>query len=724
MAIAIHIENGRVSLRDGDRTLIAEAFARVTLANGATFTTEGGVATRDGDAWCIAQQGEVNLAWRIGPRAGGVCIVLVVENPGEYPLAIARLDVLVVPAREGEFRALEALQSGYMSWSFATPLAPMDQLERPTPPPVSAPLLPLTEAERFVSSGMTALGGDGANLLMGFLSARHYQSYLAIQPAPGGHRVTAACEVEDLPLPPGGCFWSGALWLATGDDADALVEAYAREVVRDHDVKPWPSVTTGWCSWYYYFTNVSEAAMRRNLDVLDAHRARMPVEVVQLDDGYQTAIGDWTSFNEKFPHGLRVLVDDIHARGYQAGLWLAPFFVGETSETYREHPDWVVRDAAGLPVNALTNWGHRNFALDTSHPEVIEHLEGLFHTIVEQWGFDYLKLDFIYAAALRGRRHAPVTGVEAYRAGLQLVRRVVGDRFILGCGALFLPSVGLVDGLRVGPDTAPFYRDPDPVGTAPALLNAIRSTLAHHWMHGRLWINDPDCLIVRRAHSDLTQAEVETWATVVALSGGMVLLSDDLAALEPQRAAIIPRLLPPAGKAALPVGPCVDGLPARLLLALADAELVALFNWDDEPRSLVLDPATLAGAEGPRQVVDLWRGAYYTLDGAPLSLGMTGAHGVRLLRVSRRRETPWLAGSLLTLAGQEVADVRWEDPRLVIELAAPGEHEGELIVAVPPGYELMEVPAGVAAPTGGCLRIPVQLRARARITLVFGPMVR
>ena len=83
-----------------------------------------------------------------------------------------------------------------------------------------------------------------------------------------------------------------------------------------------------------------------------------------------------------------------------------------------------------------------------------------------------------------------------------------------------------------------FWRNPrDRVGSLPAQVNVIRANVAHQWMHPHLWINDPDCAIVRETQSDLSLAEIQTSISLIALSGGTVMFSDDLPTLEPPRGA-------------------------------------------------------------------------------------------------------------------------------------------------------------------------------------------
>jgi alpha-galactosidase len=152
--------------------------------------------------------------------------------------------------------------------------------------------------------------------------------------------------------------------------------------------------------------------------------------------------------------------------------------------------------------------------LDVEQPDAREHLAHVYRTLAA-WGFRYHKLDFLYAGALGG--------LDAYRDGLRLIRDAAGPEAILvGCGAPLLPSIGLVDAMRVGPDVLP--EDPD---ATPDLAHVIRATRARSWMNGRLWVNDPDTLVVRPE-----LAERESWAAHLAGYGGVAFSSDRLATLD------------------------------------------------------------------------------------------------------------------------------------------------------------------------------------------------
>ena len=156
-------------------------------------------------------------------------------------------------------------------------------------------------------------------------------------------------------------------------------------------------------------------------------------------------------------------------------------------------------------------------------------------------GFTYLKLDFTFAPGVEGRFHDPTrTPAERVRAGYDAVREGAGDdAFLLGCGAPFGAVSGVVDGNRIGPDVAPHWHRREgrpapgsyPAGE-PATANAWADTLARSFLHRKLWLNDPDCLMLRLTDTEMGPEAVRAWADAVALSGGMALVSDDLAFLD------------------------------------------------------------------------------------------------------------------------------------------------------------------------------------------------
>jgi alpha-galactosidase len=316
------------------------------------------------------------------------------------------------------------------------------------------------------------------------------------------------------------------------------LEHWAAEIGQARNARVTAPFQVGWCSWYHYFDRVTEADIRANLAL--AHD--WPFDVFQIDDGFQSAVSDWLTTNDKFPSTLEQLADAIKVEGRRPGLWIAPFFAAPDSEIAQRHPDWFATHASGrrLIGGVGEHWGGAVHVLDTTNPEVLAHLEAVARALVDA-GFTYLKLDFTYAPGLTGQyADTAQTPSQRVRAGFEAIRRGAGDdTFLLGCGAPLGPAIGVVDGMRIGPDVAPWWELPDghprPPGykaTSPSTANALRATEARQFMHRRLWLNDPDCVMLRTSHTELTPDEVRRWALAVGDSGGMVLVSDDLSLLD------------------------------------------------------------------------------------------------------------------------------------------------------------------------------------------------
>lgn len=302
----------------------------------------------------------------------------------------------------------------------------------------------------------------------------------------------------------------------------AALEQAAATLAADRvpHVRPAP---TAWCSWYRYFEDVRAQDVLENLAAIDA--ADLPVDVIQVDDGWAAGVGDWTDLSPRFP-AMDALAARVRASGRRAGVWVAPFIAGADSALAARHPEVLLGDAG-------ENWGQRLLGVDVTHPAAREHLWTALRALRDA-GFDYFKLDFLYGGALPGDRYEDVSPVEAYRSGLELVRDAVGPQsHLLGCGAPILPSLGLVDAMRVSPDT--FHPEGQDGSTG---LRGEMAATARAWQHGRFWVNDADCLVVRPSYRLREQ-----WAAVVARVGGLRSFSDRVGELDEWGLTTVRRLL-------------------------------------------------------------------------------------------------------------------------------------------------------------------------------------
>ena len=427
----------------------------------------------------------------------------------------------------------------------------------------------------FATSEPHVLPGDGAlfALVNGYQSwspcditvlSANATSYGAIGVARAGHGLAAVWDSAEageakVKLAAGGSIDAVSEWSPTrpvrpdgdgvtlrlayvpaGDALAALTAAATSSSSVDRERVSALAVPTGWCSWYELGAGVTEADMLANIDFCAGHFDRRFLRYIQLDDGYQRGAGDW-DMNAKFPHGHRWLTDRIHAAGFQAGLWMAPFAVAERSTVAQANPAWLLKgpppEAAPLVMDTREPWGGRILALDGAHPDVQQWLYNLARRTVREWGYDYLKIDFLQWATAGVTHYGGLTRAEAYRSGLAALREGLGtEAFLLGCGAPLQHAAGMVDGMRIGDDVEASWNGIQ----SPARAAALRS-----FYHRSVWLNDPDCLVVR---PPLTLQEARVWTSVVALSGGMCVFSDNLPKLPVERLALLQKAIPVAAR--------------------------------------------------------------------------------------------------------------------------------------------------------------------------------
>ncbi|MBR1780377.1 MAG: alpha-galactosidase, partial [Oscillospiraceae bacterium] len=227
------------------------------------------------------------------------------------------------------------------------------------------------------------------------------------------------------------------------------------------------------------------------------------------------------------PEGMGEEAALIHEAGYLAGLWLAPFVAETKSAVYREHPDWFLR-VRGEKWYCGSNWSGF-YSLDIDNPEVQDYLRRVFDRVLHEWGFDLVKLDFLYGAAPFGTREESRAG-RMIRA-MDFLRELCGDKLILGCGVPLWPAFGKVDYCRIGCDVGLDWND-NPVmqrlhRERISTLHSLHNTIYRRQLSGRAFGNDPDVFFLREDNLKLTEEQKGTLATVNALFGSVLLTSDD-----------------------------------------------------------------------------------------------------------------------------------------------------------------------------------------------------
>lgn len=295
---------------------------------------------------------------------------------------------------------------------------------------------------------------------------------------------------------------------------------------------------TGWTSWYNYYTKITEFILESNMTSLE--EAKVPMDVFQIDDGYFTHVGDWLEPNDSFIGGMKAVADKIVKHGWTAGLWSAPFVTDSESVIFKEHCDWILRTPEGKMQIAgwNPNWTGMFYALDIYNEEYREYLKEVYDTTINEWGYKFLKLDFLYAACLQPRDGK--TRAMVMTDAMDLLLELTDGAKILACGAPIAPAIGKCHYCRIGGDISHGWEDRllkkihyrERVSTAASLGN----TKSRFFLNGKAFMNDPDVFILRNSKEiKMSEEEKDLLFNTNISNSGLVFFSDDISMYEDEK---------------------------------------------------------------------------------------------------------------------------------------------------------------------------------------------
>lgn len=224
---------------------------------------------------------------------------------------------------------------------------------------------------------------------------------------------------------------------------DMIVEAGEEIIIDDYfkriiSRKSQLDSLFGYSTGYYYSNNIDEKIINANIAAIDENA--LPFGAFVIDEGHQKNIGDWLETNrEKFPRGLKPVVEKIHHQNMQAGIYLAPFVASGSSELYANHPDWFVAE-----VKSGIEWGG-HYPLNLDLKEVKEYLKSVFDYYLDL-GFDIFKLDFAYAPGLKtsGKTRAMMMD-----QALGFVRECIQDKILIVAQVPLFSALGHADIIQI-----------------------------------------------------------------------------------------------------------------------------------------------------------------------------------------------------------------------------------------------------------------------------------
>jgi hypothetical protein len=390
----------------------------------------------------------------------------------------------------------------------------------------------------------------------------------------------------------------------------------------------------GWSAWYDHGLNTDEAIVRGVTDFIAGNWRSHGYRYINLDAGWNRADGDTRYDPGKFPSGIESLIAYIHERGLLAGGYFVPFAVSpdlldqQAPGTPFRYRDMLVRDALGQPIRAsILDW---EYVLDTTHPGADAFLYVAAKRLAD-YGFDFVKLDFLQIGTQEGVRHDPtVTAMEAFHRGMRTITRAwqdAGRPIFISAAISPLYVQPYVHARRVGNDVE--------FGQARQATNVALS-----WFTGLLYHrNDPDNAVVRRTwYPGYSDSLARMHVTMSALGGTLFLAGDDPRNLSPTRASLLTNAwVLGLARQPLHVRPLrVQQTPAAIWHAPGPdgVHVVAAFNWDGTSGAQHTIRFRDLGLldRGVYRIFDLWENAEmgrhehsFTVELAP--------HGVVLLYV-------------------------------------------------------------------------------------------
>jgi len=287
---------------------------------------------------------------------------------------------------------------------------------------------------------------------------------------------------------------------------------------------------TGWTSWYNYYTDISEEIILKNAKAFADRES--PIDIIQIDDGYQKHVGDWLNTKSAFPNGMGKVAKEIKNKGFKAGIWIAPFVCVSQSEIFKTRQHWLVKNSKGEPLRAGYNslWKSWFYVLDFYNPEVQKHLSSVFYTITQKWRYDLIKLDFLYAVCIKPPQNK--TRGQLMNDAMTFLRQLTIDQLIIGCGVPLGSAFGKVDFCRVGPDIHLQWEDRKLKWLGhrerTSTIASLRSVMSRWQLNNRAFYSDPDVFILRDSNNKLNYNQRSTLLTINTLLGNLLFTSDEV----------------------------------------------------------------------------------------------------------------------------------------------------------------------------------------------------
>jgi len=537
----------------------------------------------------------------------------------------------------------------------------------------------------------------GKAVAAGALSGRRMFTSLRASAKDGNVHLTVTGDTRSgdrgVLLKPGRSLEADPVALIGASCPHAAVETYA-DWVRHYNNVQLNGLPSGWLDWYCHYGRISEQTVLANVDAIEQKLKGYGLKYIQIDDGWQK-IREYTFYeqfnlhttacsgapwepNEHFPNGMKGLAEAIKRKGYKVGLWLRPFCVMNEAKEYKDKKPWVLPYSPDAPMPDRA-------CVDVSDENARQWLANLFEKITRKWGYDYVKYDFVTYDLMSNQefdlprhdvgtfriKNPEVTSAQAFHEALRRFRETVPEEtFLLACNCLAGSAFGVADGYRISGDVLLSEWD--------VTRRMLRSVAYRYYLNGVVWRNDPDVLMVGEP---LPVHCAQFWASLVGLSGGMIMLGDSMPDLSEERADILRKVLPPHDGQAKPLRLFETKDPELWRLHVerdfGSWDVAGLFNWRDEPATLLFDFSEFGlSPDAPCALFDFWAGEYLGTFTGNYESQLDGST-CRVVGIRPLKDVPQVLASGYHVAqgANELRGERWDRQKHVLEVdikAAPG----------------------------------------------------
>jgi hypothetical protein len=439
------------------------------------------------------------------------------------------------------------------------------------------------------------------------------------------------------------------LFIYYGNQPYGTMQNLAWSISEENQARRDTDTNYFWNSYQDFRTSFSYQYLLDQLKILDEMDPRIPLQTVHIGPGY-CITGDWLDTNDKWPKTMEDAARQIFQRRYRAGIYVAPFAVHETSRTFRNHPNWILKDNEGTAIVMDEDSEGKLYALDGSHEDVKDYIGKVFRNF-RKMGFTYFEIDYLEWGLKDSsevkRSKKGKSSVQVFRAVMEIIREEIGaGSFITANKTPFSPLIGIVDAVRIARDQS-WKWEKETTG------HILQESYNTQYFNNVFWQNDPDVVILRDYKNEFTPDEQKSLALWNGFMGGAIGISDNFKIMESDKLQIW-NFIEPAKRpqsAILPFwGNNVKNKVAVRRYKKENAWAILILNDSNQAVSETYSVYDLIGSK------EAW--VFYWEPGFSLGLGkatriatILSSHETKLYFLSEEKENP---GLNMSIGGREL----------------------------------------------------------------------